>query len=132
MRQIKFRALTKPCSLSASMGMKPKWVYGTGIFKDPYNTWLYSHNDAFCMAHDMMTHIVELETVGQYTGLKDKNGTEIYEGDILNVVRRFDRANMKVEWENGKFVLKTDDGIGYKYLCDMNNVEVIGNIHDKE
>ena len=132
MREIKFRALSKPCTLSASMGLKPKMVYGTGIFKDPVNTWLCSHNEAFCMAHDMLNQIVYPETVGQYTGLKDKNSVEIYEGDILNVVCNWDSAHMQVLWEGSQFVLKTYDAIGFKVLDVMNNIEVIGNIHESE
>lgn len=73
---------------------------------------------------------VDPATVGQYTGLKDKNGKKVYEADILTVTFR----NMGVvEWRDGGFVVNFGDmGVfelthcfGYTYqMC------ITGNIHD--
>ena len=76
-------------------------------------------------------NIVEPETVGQFTGMTDKNGTKIFEGDIIKWIDSDGNNRIdKVLFSNGGF-----------HLCNIyyniggykgNSLEVIGNIHDNK
>ena len=97
--------------------------------------------------HEYEEREVTPDTVGQYTGLKDKNGKRIFEGDMI---KPFDDEvdKMVVEFRNGQFLLCLYGEHGYmaeygweeegNYGCFEaeplssygDDIEVIGNIHD--
>lgn len=81
---------------------------------------------------------VDPSTVGQYAGMPDKNGKQIFEGDI---VRDMDGTTYPVVWGGTGFYLRYDPphahGMEYELLPLCNYwhahgpiIEIIGNIHD--
>ena len=72
---------------------------------------------------------IEPETVGEWTGLTDKNVQKIFEDDILKVTTRNSATICKVVFQDGCFVGMEEDGgeCDFRYLI---GVEVIGNVYD--
>lgn len=75
---------------------------------------------------------VSCETIGQYTGLTDKNGKRIFEGDIVE--NADDRYIIEWSGNEAKFVLSDEYG---SVQADFDNfwgyeLEVIGNIHENK
>ena len=75
--------------------------------------------------------MVIAETIGQFTGLYDKNGKEIYEGDIVSIEAIKSRINKVVEW-NSERACWDAGGENRIELYAFYHCEVIGNIYDNE
>ena len=144
-REIKFRGK------SVKSG---KWVYGSYIhFVSNNPQWLIESHDIL-PKHSLTEFPVIPETVGEFTGLKDKersrffpHGKDIYEGDIL--VEWF--GGKRLEWSTWRVVIENctsgryccvpknhvvEDHVFKPFFCaddneweDMDRLEVIGNVH---
>ena len=82
------------------------------------------------MPRTMQAVEVIADTVGQYTGLTDRNGNKIFEGDIVNILTENEEIGVIV-YEDGGFIAHADKfSIDIIYKINRTDVEVIGNKYD--
>lgn len=85
----------------------------------------YTENHSAYIVNSQGRFLIVHKSVGLYTGLKDKNGTRIFEGDIF-INPSDPRHKYVVCWEDGGFPWFCHEGSGF----DAEEIEIIGNIHD--
>ncbi len=117
-REIKFSGLS----------VDNEWLYGS----------LYVRMEgdvrcAYIMDNDFEPSVVLQETTGEFTGLKDRYGVEIYEGDIVS--DHVGVGQVKYSEKHGAFRVSYGDGLAkwfYDYILNggRESIEVIGNIHE--
>lgn len=115
------------------------WRYGNYIHfvKKPTNSRCNTNYKDFIITNeDDGEHyfpISDLSSLGQYTGLKDKNGVKIFEGDIVIIG---EKLKTKVVYYDGAFRMQSEfsptptDTTDMGYMMREFSVRVIGNIHD--
>lgn len=112
-------------------GKDVKENWHIGLLAKSGNGWYISNSAGIPLAYAVIP-----STVGQYTGLTDKNGTKIFEGDIVDVAYDIDYVGISAErigafivvFENGCFMKRNEKGLFHFIPSDK--CKVIGNIHD--
>ena len=104
-----------------------EWTYGF-YFEHSIDGQKYSYIKYQTFDEGFVTNEVVADTVGQFTGLCDKNGKKIFEGDIVespNGTQGF------IEWQNAECAFLVNIGDDWQTMDDC-PYEVVGNIYDNK
>lgn len=133
MREILFRAkaINRDNGYRRTTYKNGDWVYG--LISRPYKEMFPTLPMEFRNENGVYGIEVDYKTVGQFTGLTDKKGKKIFEGDIVTVNGV---ANATIIYNDNEACFSFDYGEnGRPLIVDLveeHSIEVIGNIHDNK
>lgn len=114
-----------------------QWVYGDYTHNEGLNTHYISRN---VNNTSRKAWEVDPDTIGQYTGFKDKNGKKVFEGDIVHLKGDgFDGSEVGVDYHrivsfyDGAFCLSIGEGFHFpigNYFHGLDDWDVVGNVTD--
>jgi uncharacterized phage protein (TIGR01671 family) len=108
-----------------------EWVIGAGVYKSEGYTWIITDDATKTENRGTGSDAIIPETVGQFTGLTDKNGKKIFEGDII-YRDWFGGLTYQVVYDDlyASFFGETTKGDFTTFNGDGGSFVIIGNIHD--
>ena len=121
-REIKFRGYNE---------FEKKWDYGYGLHQSIF---IDGSSNAYVTAGIREVFIVDKESAGQYTSIKDYEGKEIYEGDIVETTRALNHIVGVVTMIKGCWYIQDGKDSYYRLIPRFGTAEnkVIGNIYENK